>query len=468
MSDMQKPGLPRVLGPWVGLAVVIGTVIGSGVFVKPRTIAENVPDVTHVAVIWAVAGLLTMLGGLALAEVSVLFPLSGGNYIFLREGFGPLAGFLWGWVDFLIIKAASIAALATVFVNSLHDVAQTAAGRDSPWLSPSMRVALIIGVIVVLAAVNIRGVRWGGGLQVVITAVKILSLLGLLALPFAVVGFRDPDGIRASLFNQQPSTTETFAGTGVALLGVLWAYHGWMNIAPLAGEIVRPQRNVPIALIGGMSAIIVLYLGANLSYCLTLSMQEMAALPKDANVAAVTCERLTGPAGGIIALAAVMISTFGALNGNLLAGPRLIYAMGNDGLAPRWLGAVHVRFQTPAAAIAILAGWSVALILLGATATRLFDLKKSLFDLMTDFAMFGAVIFETLGVATIFVFRHRLPDAPRPFKCPGYPLTPILYLTLPAFVLVATVVNQWQEAASGLAFITLGAVVYWLWTRSCR
>jgi APA family basic amino acid/polyamine antiporter len=467
MDESPKTGLSRVVGPWIALAVVVGTVIGSGVFVKPRMIAQNVPDFPLVALVWTLGGLFTLLGTLALAEVSVLFPFAGGNYIFLREGFGRLAGFLWGWVEFWMIKAASIAALATIFVDSLDGAVSSATGQTDPWLSPIMHVGLTIGVIALLAGINIRGVRWGGGLQFAITLVKILSLLAILVLPFAVAGFRDPDGVRASLMNQPATVAFEWSRLGAAFFGVLWAYHGWMNIAPLAGEVTRPQRNLPIALIGGMAIIIVLYLGANLAYCLTLSLDEMANLPEGSRsiVAAVFCGRLLGRGGIAVAFAAIMISTFGALNGNLLAGPRLLYAMGEDGLAPRWLSDVHARFRTPAAATAVLAAWSVILILAGAWAQRYFELRKSLFDLMTDFAMFGAVIFETLAVATIFNFRRRLPNAVRPYRCPGYPWTPLAYLALPSFVLVTAFIDDTQrlQASVGLAFIGFGAIVYWIW-----
>lgn len=463
MSESSKPHLIRAVGPFIGLAVVVGTVIGGGIFMKPRPIAMNVPNFTDVALVWVIGGAFTLLGTLVLAEIAVLFPLAGGNYIFLREGFGRPTAFLWGWVDFWMIKGGSIAALATAFVDGLHNVLQTAAGTNTPWLSPTMHVGLTVGSIVLLAGVNIRGVRWGGGLQFGITLVKMISLLAILVLPFALVGFRDPEGIRASLFDQPPSTTFGWPKLGTAMLGVLWAYHGWMNIAPLAGEITNPKRNIPLAVIGGMAAVTFLYLGANLAYSLVLSMQEMAALPEGSIVSAVFAERLLGDSGKILALAALMISAFGALNGNLLVGPRLLYAMGHDNLAPSWLGAVHARFHTPAFATVVLAGWSSLLIVIGAWAQGRFQLSASLFDLMTEFAMFGAIIFETLGVATIFVFRRRLPDAPRLYRCPGYPWVPLVYMLLPAYVLVSMFIDSPAKAMFGVGFIALGAIVYAVW-----
>src|SRR5438132_2248662 len=255
-----------------------------------------------------------------------------------------------------------------------------------------------------------------------------------------------------------------------------------MNIAPVAEEVRYPQRNIPISVIAGVTIIIIVYLGANLGYYLIIPQQEMAQI-KTTTVATEFCMRLLGPIGAAAASAAVMCSVFGALNGNLLVGPRLLYAMGQDRLAPRSLAEVHPRFRTPALAILVLAVWSVMLALAGALLTfyrlpvldlgfRSFDLNlppgKPLFDVMTDFAMFGAIIFETLAVTTIFVFRRRLPQVERPYRCPGYPMVPLLYLILPAFILTNMFRNQLTESMAGLGFIGIGAAVYWLWLRTPR
>jgi amino acid transporter len=252
-----------------------------------------------------------------------------------------------------------------------------------------------------------------------------------------------------------------------------------MNLGPVAEEIRAPQRNIPLALLSGVGIVIVLYLGANLGYCLLIPQQEMAGI-KGTTVATEFCLRLLGPIGAAVASAAIMCSVFGALNGNLLVGPRLLYAMGEDGLAPRALGAVHPRFRTPALAILVLAAWSVFLVLAGALLIR-YPLReldffghtvnlnvpenKALFDVMTDFAMFGAVIFETLTVTTIFVFRRRLPSAQRPYRCWGYPLVPGLYTLIMGLVLINMFSTQRTEALTGVGFIALGALVYFVWRR---
>jgi amino acid transporter len=478
-------------------AVVVGTVIGSGVFKKPQQVAEALPYFGPAALVWVLCGLLAMLGALTYAEVATLYPRAGGNYVFLREGYGRMAGFLWGWVEFFIIRSASLAALATIFAQSFHDVLKELAGREALgyWTLRFVTVAVILG----LALVNARGVKWGGGLQLAITLVKVGSLVFIAVLPFLVLLLPAafPVARTPTTENLQPVWPQEMdagslaTGFGTALLAVLWAYHGWMNITPVAEEVKQPQRNLPLALIAGVSIIITLYLGANLAYCLTLTQDEMKHMKEttaartdansadaaDANLSATDktvavgfSRRLLGSVGVLLAAAAVMCSVFGALNGNLLVGPRLLYAMSEDGLAPRMLGEIHARYHTPVAAILVLAAWSALLVLGVAALTSLGVLRedKDHFDVLTDFAMFGAVIFETMAVLSIFVFRWKLPDAPRPYRCVGYPIVPLLYGILPAFILSNMFVRQTREVAIGTGFIILGAVVYLLIERRRR
>ncbi|MCS6852007.1 MAG: amino acid permease [Gemmataceae bacterium] len=474
-QSSPAPALLRVLGPWTATAIVVGTIIGSGIFKKPQDVADRVPYFGLAIGVWVVGGLLTLLGALALGEVAVLFPRAGGNYVFLREGFGRRTGFLWGWVEFWIIRGASLAALATIFAESLRDVLVNPALRR--WLG--LPVAgnefgfwplrgLTVAVLVVLALVNVRGVRWGGYLQLVVTVVKVATLVGIMVLPFAVCWLAAPVAAAAqpTTDHWSPIWPEDWAAVswgqvGAALVGVLFAYHGWMNVAPVAEEVRSPQRNLPRALLLGSGIVLVLYVGANLAYYLVIPRPEMAMM-KESPVSTEFSLRLLGPIGAAVASAAVMMSTFGALNGNLLVGPRVIFAMGDDGLAPRFLAAIHARFHTPSVAILVTATWSAILVLAVALLTELGALKagKNHFNILTDFAMFGAVCFETLAVATIFVFRRRLPQVPRPYRCPGYPVVPFLYVVVLAAVLVNMFWQQTHEALIGLGFIALGAVVY--------
>lgn len=487
-STHSGPGLLRALGPIMATAIVVGTVIGSGVFKKPSTVAQNVDYFGLAALVWILCGFLVFLGASALAEVGVLFPRAGGNYVYLREAYGRMAGFLWGWVEFWIIRGASLSALATIFSESLHDILKNPVFQDTfhldlgpdplgYWGQHSLTVAVILG----LALVNVRGVQWGGWLQLLITLVKVGSLLGIMALPFVVAALARPE---STVTRPDPALLQpvwptdwgagALGGLGKAFLAVLWAYHGWMNIGWMGEEVTRPQRTIPLSLLGGVGIIIFLYVGANLAYYLIIPHAEMAEMTTSP-VATEFARRLLGPIGAVVASAAIMCSVFGALNGNLMVGPRMLYAMGEDGLAPRALGRVHPRYRTPAIAILIFAAWASLLVIGVAVLIRnpvpVFTIAsypvnlnpkegKQAFDILTDFAMFGAVIFETMAVLSIFVFRRTRPDAPRPYRCWGYPFVPMLYVALPGVVLANFLINDQAEAVSGTAFIVLGSAVY--------
>ncbi len=466
------PRLDRVLGPWMATALVVGTVIGSGVFKKPQAVAESVPTFGWAIAAWVLLGGLVMCGGLALTEVIILYPRAGGNYVFLREGYGRLWGFLWGWEDFFVIRSASIAALAAVFVESLHAVLQHDAVRAAlgfPATGPVLDFWplqwLTVITIIILALVNIRGVRWGGGLQLVVTTIKVGSLVFIALLPF-VLAFQSTGTGREpphwDYLTAPPHRDFSLWGFASALIAVQWAYHGWTNLGPVGEEVARPQRNVPIAVLGGIGILIAVYCSANVAYSLVLTQPEMAATT-GIPVASEFARRLLGPTGGAVISAAIAISTFGALNGNLLVGPRTLFAMGRDGLAPQGLMAVHPRYHTPARATVVLAIWSAGLVLIGAA----LRLEKPLFDVLTDYAMFGAVAFETMAVASVFMFRWKRPDAERPYRCLGYPVTPAIYVLCFAGLLANYFIDPDKrlEGYCGAGFALLGAAVYGLFLR---
>jgi len=496
MSKSQttaKPGLIRALGPVLATAIVIGSVIGSGVFKNPRLVAANVDYFGLIVMVWVLGGILALLGTLTLGELGALFPEAGGSYVFLRESFGRLAAFLFGWVEFWIIQAAGLAALATVFTDELANVVLASpVFRESgsmDWFGAPLssfwgRQFVTVGMIMVMAGINIRGVLWGGWMQSLITSVKIATLIGILALPFIALawsggGLAQPRPEYLSPVWPSSWDRVNLAGFGIALVGVLWAYNGWMNLAFIAGEIKQPQRNLPLALLAGTGVIIFLYLGANLAYALVLPRQEMAELK---NVAVVTrfAEVMLGPQGSVAASAALMISVFGAFNGCLLTAPRVVFAMSEDGLAPRALAKVHPSYHTPARSIMVFAVWS-ALLVLGAAAITQFRLPdvrlgdyafnlnvpkgQSPFDLLTGFAIFGVVLFETLALASIFTFRRTMPNAERAYRCIGYPWVPIIYIAIMVVVAGHMFVNQRTESLAGLAFIAVGAGVYGIISR---
>ncbi|MFQ3594194.1 MAG: amino acid permease, partial [Gemmataceae bacterium] len=412
------------------------------------------------ALVWLLGGGLTLLGALIYAEVCVVLPQAGGNYVFLRESYGRLFGWMWGWVDFWMIRSGSLAALAIAFTSALQEIYMT---RGNAPLNEWGQRGLTVGVLVLLGVVNMRGVRLGGGLQLVLTLLKVGTILGLALLPLLVWCWPaiSPEGRLPSTENLVPLWPETWSmgiasGIASALLSVLWPYHGWMNIAPIAGEVRDPGRTLPWALLCGVGVVVVLYLACNGAYYLTLPGWVLAQSPTPATQVA---QHLLGATGTLFVSFVILCSTFGSLNGNILVGPRLLFAMGADSLAPRWLHAVHPRWQTPAPAIAVLVGWSVLLVL----GVGLFASGKQPFDQLTDFAMFGAVIFETMAVLAIFRLRRTMPDAPRPYRCPGYPWLPALYVLLPV-VILANRLSRWEsaiEAAVGLSFLGLGVLTYY-------
>ncbi len=508
-STSQPRQLVRVLGPWMGTAIVIGTVIGSGVFKKPHAVAKDMATISDAGVVeahaefalimiaWILVGALSFIGSLIVAEIAIIHPHAGGNYVFLREGYGRWAGFLWGWVEFWIIRAGSIAALAGVFTESFHDILRYARGVDGSVeiLSFWARQGLTVTVIAVLAAVNARATILGGGLQLVVTSVKVFSLLSIALLPFAWLAFASEPNVHAERLD--PIMPADWAGInwskfGSALVGILWAYHGWMNLAPMAEEIKEPNRNLPLAFLMGTLAIIVLYLSVNVAYHLVVPRDDMIALGGGSPVATLFANRLLGPMGLLLGSVAIMISVFGALNGNLLVGPRLLFAMGKDGLAPSILCRLS-PYGTPIWAGLVLSSWAILLVV-GAALLRFFratinlqlvalddyfrteDLggfalfqyfrvtDKALFDVLTDYTMFGAVAFETLSVATIFVCRRQYPvdKVKLPYRCWGYPVLPIIYVAVMAAVLCNMFYTQRTESLIAVGFIGVGGVVYFL------
>jgi APA family basic amino acid/polyamine antiporter len=467
----QLPALPRVLGPWMVVAIVVGTVIGTGVFKKARAVSEAVPESGPAIGSWIVVGLLTLCGALALSEVAALFPQAGGNYVFLREAYGRLFGFMWGWVEFWFLRVASCAALSSVFTESLHDVLKLGLGTNDEVLGFWPRQTVAAAVVVALGLLAARGTRLGAGLQFAVTCVKVGSLIAILLLPLIVIAFIADPPTRPDPARFQPVwpadwSSFSLGAFAVAMVAVMWPYNGWSNAAAIAGEVRDPQRNIPRGFIGAVLLLIVLYCSVNASYYLWLRGSEMAEV-KDTPVATVVATRALGSFGTLAASAAIMISVFGALAGNMLVGPRGIFALSRDGLAPEALGRVHARYETPAVATLLLTGVTAAFIFAVAGYTRsgwASDPNKPQFDVITEFVVFGAAVFETLAVASIFRFRVTHPPATvkLAYRCPGYPFVPAVFIVCMVAVLGNMFVEEKQrfEALIGLGFIVIGAALY--------
>lgn len=442
--------LPRVLGPFDATMVVVGSVIGSGVFLKPATIATALPYFGPIITVWITIGLITLCGCLALAELGAMLPQAGGPYVYLREAYGKLPAFLWGWTEFWIIRTGSIAALSTgtaINVNVLCD------GR----LDHYGQMTVTLAAVIFLSAVNYASTRWAAHVQNVTSIIKVAFLAAIVVLPFCFG--------KASAANLAPvwptrADAGIWTGFAAAMIAVLWAYDGWINIGPITEEIRNPQRNVPLALMAGIATVMFVYVAANCAYHLVLDMTTIVTPQVEGttnNVATMTFAVLAGAAAAKIVAFGIMCSTFGAANSNMITGPRIYFAMARDGLLPHVVQRVHGRFKTPANAILLQCTWTVLL----TTATFVYTSDPvAAFDALTNFVIFGGSIFYALAVGAVFVLRRKRPELPRPYRTWGYPVTPAIYLVAFAAALVSLFVASPKESAWGSLLIAAGIPVF--------
>ncbi|WP_435006530.1 APC family permease [Tundrisphaera lichenicola] len=471
--------LPRVLGPTEALCVVVGSVIGSGIFIVPAGVAKSVPFLGGIALVWVIGGLFSMAGALTLAELSTMLPSAGGPYVYLREAFGRLPAFLFGWTEFLVIRTGSIATLAAAFGLYFALLVPAPLGMHPlAWQTTAAVLATIL-----LAAINVLGTKIGGQVQVIGTGLKIGAIVTMIVLPLAL-GKAEP----ALLTPAWPKSInyDIFRGIMAAMIGVLWTYDGWVNASALAEEIREPGRNIPRALIGGMLLLIVLYLGMTLLYHMVLPLSEIGAASFQKGspriVAADYFEHLLGPWGLRAMGLVVMASTFISLNGNALSGPRAYFAMARDGVFPKGLCTIHARYQTPANAIIAQAVWAVILMVSGTIllivepptsglteplieAWRQLH-EKPLYDFLYTYVIFGGTIFYGLAIGSVFVLRIRRPDLPRPYKTWGYPVTPLLYSAASLLLLWSIYQESPFESRAGLLIIAAGLPAYWFFNRN--
>ena len=428
--------LPRRLGVWSAAAVLVGSTIGSGIFRVPAEVAERVGAVGAMGLLWVLGGLFALAGALTLAELAVLFPRSGGIYVFLREGWGRLPAFLFGWTELLIIRPSALGAIAMLFAEYLRVfVPLTGAG-----------VRLVAaGAILTLALANIRSLTWGAAVQNASTLAKVLALVGLAVLAF---GLGDPQ--RGAFAGPIAFAPLSWGGFGLALVAVMWTYDGWADLTFLAGEVRDPARTLPRALLGGTLAVVAIYLLVNAAYLYVLTPAAMAGRPL---VAADAARAVVGGAGASLVAAMVLLSAFGALNGSTMTGPRIFYAMAEDGLFFRPVAAVHPRYRTPWVAIALAAALGIAYV-----AVRTFEQ-------LADAFVLGIWPFYALAVGAVFRLRRHRPDVPRPYRTWGYPFVPLLFLVASVAMLANALVQQPVSTAVGFGVILAGVPVYHLWRR---
>lgn len=433
--DASLDRLPRRLGVWSAAAILVGSTIGSGIFRVPSTVAGDVQTVGAISLLWILGGLIALFGALTIAELAVLFPRSGGIYVFLREAYGPLPAFLFGWTELLVIRPSALGAIAMLFAEYVQEFVAMSEGG----------VRLVAaGVILLLAAANIRSVAWGAAVQNVSTAAKVLALSGLAVLAFAL-----GDGSTGALATGDPSLSPlSWGGFGVALIAVMWAYDGWADLTFIAGEVRDPARVLPRALLGGTLTIVAIYLVVNAAYLFVLSVPEMTDRPL---VAADAARKIFGDAGAAIVAAMVVTSAFGALNGATMTGPRIFFAMAEDRLFFQPIASVHSRYRTPWAAILL-----AALLGVGYVSIRTFEQ-------LADAFILGIWPFYALAVGAVFLLRRRRPDLPRSYRTVGYPWVPIVFLGASLLMLGNAVVESPASTLTGFGIILAGVPVFYLW-----
>jgi len=450
----SQPGLRRDLGLWGAVAIVIGTVIGSGIFLVPKAMILSVGSPGMVFAVWVFGGILTMFGALTYAELAAALPEAGGEYVYLREAYGPFFAFLYGWTQTWVAKSASVATLATGFflymanfMPALERVLWTIPlplGQNGGPLEIRAGQLFAMGVILFLAGVNYFGVKIGGGVQIAVTIVKVGLILAIIA-----IGLGSGQGNAANYSTSIP-VVGGFAGFFAALVAALWAYDGWNNVNMVASEIRNPQRNLPLALIGGVGLVILIYLLANLAYFYVLSGSEVATADR---VAAVMMSKILGQGGANAVSIAAMISIFAALNGSILSGSRVPYALARDGYFFAPVAKVHPQYRTPGTAVALLSIWSALLVLSGR------------YDQLYTMVIFSSWILYAMAAASVIVLRKTQPGLTRPYRTLGYPVVPILFVLVALTLIVQTMLTYPRESILGLIFIVAGLPFYFHWKK---
>jgi basic amino acid/polyamine antiporter, APA family len=447
MAEQVAPvtELRRTLGLLDLTFIAIGTVIGSGIFLVPGVVLrETGTQIGPALLVWVAAGILSYLGALTYAEMGAMKPDAGGLYTYIRDAFGPLPAFLYGWTSFFVIASGSVATLAVAFSGYFSEFVPVG-GVGARLIS--------VGVIVAIAAINVRGTRNSATMQNVTTGAKVL---GLLALSIGMIAL-GPTPTVSSIVSRDawPAsiTGALLSGIGAAMIGVLWAYEGWQYVTFSAGETRDPQRTFPRGISIATAALVVLYVLANLGYIAALGPQAVAASNRIAADAGIS---VFGPIAGRIVGLLILISIFSAANGIMLTAPRMYFAMARDGVFFKRLAIVHPTLGTPAFAIIAIAIWAAVL---ASTGT---------FEQLLTYVVFTGWIFYGLGALSVFVYRRREPNAPRPFRVPGYPLTPVLFVASAAALVLNTLVTQPMRAAAGVIAVLIGTPAFFAWRAGSR
>ena len=427
--------LPRRLGLLDSAAIVVGTIIGSGIFVVPNLVARSLPSEPWIIAAWVFTGVLSFFGALAFAELGAMMPATGGQYVFLREAYGPLFGFLCGWTYFFIVISAAIAWLSITFATYVGYFVT---------LTPLASKAIAVGLIAAVTLVNYRGVAVGAAVQKTFTLMKVLGLAALVGAAFLA---ERHGAIPAAGVTPAPGAV-TLSGFGVAMIACLLSYDGWVALSFVAGEVKNPKRTLPLALTLGLALAIGIYVLANAAYLRVLTVAEIAATPR---VGALVAERTMGPAGGAFVSFTILLSIIGAINGWAMTAPRIYFAQARDGLFFRRFGTVHPRFQTPHLSILMFGAWSALLAITGT------------YETLAAYAMYAAWVFYGLTALGVVALRRAQPLRARPYRMTGYPVTLVVFAAVALGFVVNTFVATPGPAIMGTLLIAAGVPVYFIW-----
>ena len=452
-TDRWGERLTRRLGLGSAVAVLVGSTIGSGIFRTPAAVAQRVEDVPLFLGAWVVGGLVVLCGALTYSELAAAFPRSGGIYVFIREAFGPLPAFLFGWAEVLIIRPGAFGAIGiTASAYTLRTLGADPAAVVLAVGALDIRSEQLLGAgyIVVVAAVNYYGIHRGAALQNVSTAFKVAALAALVVVGFAL-GQPGTAAEGGGMFSQRAAVG--LSPFLLAMVSILWAYDGWADLAFVGGEVRDPQRTLPRALLLGTAIVVVLYVAANLVY---LYLIPMASLKGAELVAADVAQRVIGSAGVVAVSAAIAVSTFGTLNGSMMTAPRIFFAMAEDGNFPRAIARVDPRTSAPTGAVVLMGVLGVVFIL------------NRRFTELADQFIIGIWPFYALAIAAVYVLRHRRPELERPYRTWGYPVVPALFLLGALLLLGNYLISQTRAFALDVGLIVAGIPVYSVWRRFHR
>ena len=454
--------LVRGLGLFAAYSMVVGNVIGTGVFLKARVMTCNVDTPGMVIGVWVVAGVMSLLGALTYAELATIFPRTGGEYVFIRQAYGRLWGFLYGWTRFFVATAGALAALATglaIFLNALAGGALDAVTIAVPGVGVVNGIALVaVAAVWAVTLVNCADISTGGRVASLLTALKLVLVssvgIGAFLLADGSWAHYALSGAGGTCEGVDAAARGGMAGIGAAMMAALWGYNGWNEVTYVAGEVKDPGRALPIAIIGGILTVGALYVTVNAGYFYVLPPVAIASVGASSAVATVVATQFLGPAATGLMSALLAVSVMTALQIVALVGARIPYAMASDGLFFRSLAQLSPRTRVPVRALLAQAAWASVLVLSGS------------FDTLTDYVIFAVLIFMGLATASVFVFRRRLPDVDRPYRTWGYPVVPILFLLTAAWLVINTLQTSPRQSLAGIGLVALGVPFYWYWTRN--